>query len=314
MVAVVQSRLNAVEDILSEADRLSQKIRRLKASRPKREYKLPLSPFTTRVLKLAPQHLHGQFQLKKIARALMEEDKVKVRPPLLKKYHARVYSALSLLKARGLVEQTTRFSQSRLPNRNLVSNEQLVGCEGLIMWALHGGGRRKGIVPPWSPFLKKDEAKSIARQAALRALELHNPAKGSFSTYATLKMSTAIRRAVGKEIRARRRLSSLDARRSSKDERTGHDMRGVPAFDPEAVSDKLAQLIKLNLPKRNLIFWTLHHAYNHSLQDIADAHKCKKQNVKATLNRMERRARSVRMSRSQSQLALRMAGTVEQRA
>lgn len=284
MVAVARPRLNSVEDILTEADRLSQEIRVLKASRPKREYKLSLSPFTTRVLKLAPQHLHGQFQLKEIAKALMKEDKVKVRLPLLKKYHARVYSALGLLKSRGLVEQTTRYTPPRLPNRNLVSNEQLVGCEGLIMWALHGEGRRKGVVPPWSPFLTKDEARSIARQAALRALELYDPSKGSFSAYAALKISTAIRHAVGKEIRAKRRLLSLDARRSSEDKKTGHDTRGAPAFDPEAVSNKLEQLVKLNLPRRRLIFWTLRHAYGHSLQDIADAHKCKKQNVKATLD------------------------------
>ncbi|MDP3741681.1 MAG: hypothetical protein Q8R15_00020 [Candidatus Micrarchaeota archaeon] len=226
-----------------------------------------LTDFEKQVNELALKHLHGQYDVKRIAAEMpMGEATGKV---LL----SRIGRALIKLKESGLIPRTTRQEKPQYATKlREVTPAEVNDNMGLVHYVLKGN---RFIPGDWRKHISYNRALEIGKEGLARGMEIRDPDKGNLSTIAIPHIATRIAR----EVKRVRKIRSLDANLPDQ-ERTLHDITGVPAVDPVMFENKLDLLVKSRLAKPHHIgVYVLRQIYGHSPKQIAQHFKVSRQAV-----------------------------------
>ncbi|MFH0713439.1 MAG: sigma factor-like helix-turn-helix DNA-binding protein [Candidatus Micrarchaeota archaeon] len=278
-----QSRKPSLEEMKRLTHQVSLSIMALKAhgkltNLP--EEPTPLSTFQQQVLDLAPRFItpKGKYKILEIAKAIAGQTSNEIDWEIVNKAHRKVQSAFNHLREQGLIKKGVKNIAIK---QRVAREEDIEGNAGLIHATLNRGHRY--LPKDWRAYISREEAAELGQIALVRAIEAHDPTKGTLSNYAFC----AIAGKIGAEVRKRRRHGlpvSLDQPQRPDDERTLYDKLGTPAKEDNMPKEALEHMFRLyqrrKIKPSHAAIWTLRHVFGHTLQEIGDHFKVKRQRIK----------------------------------
>ncbi|MFH1246851.1 MAG: hypothetical protein V1644_00585 [Candidatus Micrarchaeota archaeon] len=256
-----------VESLLSHASQVSANI--MRASVVKKSVTRPLSDFTLQVKRVTPRFLSGRYDTTRITREVAKLRGIRLSPDTFPSLYTKVARAILRLKRRGEIPLTDVHIGGRprkLPMLQEATPEKIESNMHLVHRVLR---TNHPFSIAWRTFLSETDAIEAGRCGLIRAIETHDPQKGSFSTHARNQIAGYVSNAIKKA--ARRREYSFHAS-GVYGKRALEDKISVSAPNPEAFQDNLTVLLKKKrrLESHHVLLWTLVNVFGHSRQELAN--------------------------------------------
>ncbi|MFH0713139.1 MAG: sigma-70 family RNA polymerase sigma factor [Candidatus Micrarchaeota archaeon] len=254
-------------DRASEVSRLAivplvERSEELKRKQPPR----PLSPFARAVLKLAPEHLNGQYRRIALTVSFMKRYPALARGRKRLAVERKVSDTLSLLKKQGLIPVTAVSDKPRAPRLRVATNEDIRKNKALVHLVLSGkarGNYPQVVRSSWRNLLSSEEATAAGRIGLVNAIETYRPERGAFSTHAAICISTAVR----DEMRRKRRQTRFKVWRGG-DEQLAPEVP-VPPRERIGEQEDIERVMHSGkLEPHELMVLTLNQVFGHNYEEI----------------------------------------------